>query len=48
MSATMIDLAPLCAIQVGPWYADPVNLQLVSIAIAAFCMGWLIGEWRSA
>lgn len=45
---TMIDLAPLCAIQVGPWYVDPANIQLVSIGIIAFGLGWLIGQWRSA
>lgn len=45
---TMIDLAPLCAIQVGPWYADPTTIQMVSIGIIAFGLGWLIGQWRSA
>lgn len=48
MNATMIDLAPLCAIPIGPWYADPVNIQLVAIGVLAFGVGWLVGQWRSA
>ena len=48
MNATLIDLAPLCAIPVGPWYADPTTLLLVSVAGFAFGLGWLIGQWRAA
>lgn len=45
MNATLIDLAPLCAIPVGPWYADPLTLYLVLTALGAFALGWLLGQW---
>lgn len=48
MNATLIDLAPRCAIPIGPWDADPVILYLAITAIGAFGLGWLLGQWRSA
>lgn len=49
MNATMIDLAPLCAIWPGPWYTDPgvfVNAMWVATCLCCFLSGAAYGAWK--
>lgn len=49
MNATMIDLAPLCAIWPGPWYTNPDLLVTATWIVACWCCfltGAAYGAWK--
>lgn len=49
MTASIIDITPLCAIWPGPWYTDPgvfVNAMWVATCLCCFLSGAAYGAWK--